>query len=128
MRPSRGALDDGLPHRARRRTWNREIKPMGQHPLPPDSLTIAEVLKSRGYQTGLIGKWGSGGPDSTGEPNLQGFDYFCGYLCQRHAHNSYPEFLFRNRDRFPLANVLPEPKREDGAGVSKQKYEYQATS
>ncbi|MCB1020236.1 MAG: arylsulfatase [Bryobacterales bacterium] len=122
--PSRGALMTGFHTGHAVVRGNREVKPMGQHPLPPESVTIAEVLRNKGYQTALIGKWGLGGPDSTGEPNLQGFDYFCGYLCQRHAHNSYPEFLFRNRDRFPLANVLPEPKREDGAGVSTQKYEY----
>jgi len=59
---------------------NRETKPMGQHPLPDESLTVAELLKRVGYATGLIGKWGLGGPDSTGEPNRQGFDYFYGYL------------------------------------------------
>jgi arylsulfatase A-like enzyme len=122
--PSRAALMTGFHTGHTVVRGNREIQPMGQHPLPPDTVTIAEVLKTRGYVTGLIGKWGLGGPDSTGEPNRQGFDYFCGYLCQRHAHNSYPEFLFRNEKRIYLANVLPEPKREDGAGVSIQKYEY----
>ncbi len=122
--PSRAALMTGfhIGHAVVR--GNKEVKPMGQHPLPPETLTIAEVLKSRGYATALIGKWGLGGPGSTGIPNRQGFDYFCGYLGQRHAHNSYPEFLFRNADRFPLANQLPEPKREDGAGVATQKYEH----
>ena len=122
--PSRAALMTGFHTGHTVVRGNREIKPMGQHPLPPETVTIAEVLKPEGYATALIGKWGLGGPSSTGEPNLQGFDYFAGYLGQRHAHNSYPEFLFRNQDRFPLANVLPEPKREDGAGVSKQKYEH----
>jgi arylsulfatase A-like enzyme len=122
--PSRAALMTGFHTGHTVVRGNREVKPMGQHPLPPETVTIAEILQGKGYRTGLIGKWGLGGPLSTGEPNVQGFDYFCGYLCQRHAHNSYPEFLFRNRDRFPLLNVLPEPKREDGAGVSKQQYEY----
>jgi arylsulfatase A-like enzyme len=122
--PSRAALMTGLHTGHAVVRGNREVKPMGQHPLPPESITIAEVLKEKGYATGLVGKWGLGGPVSTGEPNLQGFDYFCGYLCQRHAHNSYPELLFRNRDRFPLANKLSEPKREDGAGVSTQQYEH----
>ncbi|HKJ69792.1 MAG TPA: sulfatase-like hydrolase/transferase, partial [bacterium] len=72
---------------------NREVKPMGQWPLPPESRTVAELLKNAGYTTGLIGKWGLGGPESTGIPNKQGFDYFYGYLGQRHAHNYYPEFL-----------------------------------
>src|SRR4029453_4133611 len=52
-------------------------------------ITLAEVLKTAGYSTGLIGKWGLGLNDE-GHPNRQGFDYFYGYLSQVHAHNYYP--------------------------------------
>ncbi|MCP5118794.1 MAG: arylsulfatase, partial [bacterium] len=77
-----------------------------------------------GYRTGLIGKWGLGAPETSGEPNRQGFDYFFGYLCQRHAHNYYPEYLFRNTEHVPLNNVMPEPKRGDGAGVAISQVDY----
>ncbi|MBT5927423.1 MAG: arylsulfatase [Verrucomicrobia bacterium] len=97
---------------------NREIKPMGQWPLPDDTVTVAEVLKKAGYKTGLIGKWGLGGPGSSGHPNRQGFDYFFGYLCQRHAHNYYPEFLFRNETRVPLEGNKVDNDRLDGAGYA----------
>ena len=103
---------------------NRETKPMGQHPLPPDTLTVAKLLKRAGYATGLVGKWGLGGPDTTGEPNRQGFDYFYGYLCQRHAHNYYPEFLFRNRERVPLAGNRIAKPRPDGAGFAVERAQY----
>ncbi|MEA2063677.1 MAG: arylsulfatase [Gemmatimonadota bacterium] len=120
--PSRCCLMTGL-HTGH--AWirgNREAKPMGQEPLPEGTVTVAGLLKQAGYTTGLIGKWGLGGPGSEGTPNKQGFDYFFGYLCQRHAHNSYPEFLFRNDERVPLeGNRLPEPKRPDGAGVAEEK-------
>lgn len=122
--PSRSALMTGLHTGHGPVRGNREIEPMGQHPLAEEILTVAEVLKSAGYRTGLIGKWGLGGPGSSGEPNRQGFDYFFGYLCQRHAHNYYPEFLFRNTERVPLDNVLAEPKRDDGAGVALKRGEY----
>ncbi|HYW80367.1 MAG TPA: sulfatase-like hydrolase/transferase, partial [Thermoguttaceae bacterium] len=56
-------------------------------------------------------------------PNKQGFDYFFGYLCQRHAHNYYPEFLFRNDQRVPLKNKVAGD-RADGAGVATEKVEY----
>jgi len=36
---------------------------------------------------------------TTGEPNKQGFDLFYGYNDQRHAHNHYPRFLYRNRTK-----------------------------
>ena len=103
---------------------NREIQPMGQWPLPDETVTVAEVLQSKGYKTGLIGKWGLGGPDSSGHPNRQGFDYFFGYLCQRHAHNYYPEFLFRNQERVVLSGNRVENDRKDGAGYASDRATY----
>lgn len=122
--PSRSALMTGLHTGHTPIRGNKEIQPMGQHPLADEVVTVAEVLKAKGYRTGLIGKWGLGAPGSEGEPNRQGFDYFFGYLGQRHAHNYYPEFLFRNTERVPLNNELPEPKRADGAGEAVRKSEY----
>ncbi|MGB0371565.1 MAG: arylsulfatase [Opitutales bacterium] len=81
--------------------------PNGQTPIPADSETVAKLFKRAGYHTALIGKWGLGGylpgnVQSTGYPNKQGFDYFFGYLDQRHAHNYYTDHLFRNADKIPL--------------------------
>lgn len=103
---------------------NSEVKPMGQQPIPADSITIPKLLKEQGYRTGLVGKWGLGGPDSEGHPNKQGFDHFFGYLCQRHAHNYYPEFLFRNNERVKLEGNEVPSDREDGAGVASAKVTY----
>ena len=103
---------------------NKEVKPMGQMPLKPETVTVAEPLKEAGYATGLVGKWGLGGPGSTGVPNRQGFDYFFGYLCQRHAHNYYPEFLFRNTDRIPLPGNKVDNSRKDGAGMAVERGQY----
>ena len=74
----------------------------GQRPLPAGTTTMATLLKSAGYATGAIGKWGLGGPDDSGHPNSQGFDFFYGYICQRQAHNYYPTHLWRNRDKHIL--------------------------
>ena len=122
--PSRAALMTGMHtgHTAVR--GNYEVRPMGQFPLPSNTNTVAKIFKSAGYATALIGKWGLGGPGSTGHPNNQGFDYFFGYLCQRHAHNFYPEYLFRNDQQVILRNRMPEPKRGDGAGVAIEKVDY----
>ena len=53
-----------------------------------------------------IGKWGLGEPGTTGIPNRQGFDYWFGYLDQVHAHNYYPDYLWRNEEKVPLPNVV----------------------
>jgi arylsulfatase len=81
---------------------NKELQPTGQEPLPAQSVTIAQLLRQRGYATGAIGKWGLGPPGSVGDPNRHGFDLFFGYLCQRHAHNHCPSHLYRNGDRVEL--------------------------
>jgi arylsulfatase A len=66
----------------------------GQFPIPDDEVTLAEVLQDAGYVSGGFGKWGLGGPDSTGEPLRQGFDRWFGYNCQSVAHNFYPTYLW----------------------------------
>jgi arylsulfatase len=81
---------------------NSETKPDGQQPIAADTVTIARLLRAAGYVTGMIGKWGLGMHDSTGDPQKQGFDHFFGYYCQRHAHNHYPTFQWRNAKQVPL--------------------------
>ena len=110
--PSRTSLMTGLhmghsPVRA-----NREIKPEGQLPLPADTLTVAQLLKTEGYATACIGKWGMGMFDTTGSPLKKGFDHFFGYNCQRHAHSYFPTYLYRDDQRFELPG-------NDGVGIGK---------
>jgi arylsulfatase A len=81
-----------------------EGDPEGQWPLAAGTATLARQLQDAGYATGAVGKWGLGGPDTTGAPENQGFDFFCGYLCQRVAHNHYPTHLWRNGERLPLGD------------------------
>lgn len=45
--------------------------------LPQEALTIAELLKTQGYATALIGKWHLGHEEGF-QPIDQGFDYFLG--------------------------------------------------
>lgn len=76
--------------------------------LRTSDVTVAERLKAAGYATALCGKWGLGDAveRNTGLPNDQGFDFFYGYLNQVHAHNYYPEFLWRNKEKEQLRNVV----------------------
>lgn len=71
-------------------------------PFRSRDVTVAEVLKGAGYRTGVIGKWGLGEPNTTGIPNRKGFDYWFGYLNQAHAHNYYPDYLWRNEERINI--------------------------
>jgi arylsulfatase A-like enzyme len=80
--------------------------------LTPDDITPAKVLKEVGYTTGVIGKWGVGPAESTGIPNRQGFDQFFGYLTQLHAHTSYPDHLWHNRQEFYLTENFAYTKKQ----------------
>lgn len=119
--PSRCCLMTGL------HTGHALIRANGRVPLRPKDVTVAELLKKVGYTTGIIGKWGLGEPDTTGIPNKQGFDYWFGYLNQRHAHNYYPEYLWRNEEKYPLKNevnhVIGGRDRTPG-GVATKRVEY----
>jgi arylsulfatase A-like enzyme len=118
--PSRSALMTG------QHTGHTRIRGNARHPLLPEDVTVAEVLKATpgaGYKTALIGKWGLGEAGTTGVPNRQGFDYFFGYLNQRHAHNYYPTFLWRNEERIKLRNVVPD-EDDEGSGNSTNRVDY----
>lgn len=98
--PSRCCLMTGL------HTGHCRVRGNALVPLLPADRTVAEVLKEAGYQTGLCGKWGLGEPNTTGHPNKKGFDYFFGYLNQHHAHNYFPDYLWRNEEKVTLPNEV----------------------
>lgn len=68
----------------------------GPQTLGDNEPTLAKVLKEAGYKTAVIGKWGIGHPIPLDDPQRKGFDFSYGYLNMWHAHNCYPEFLYRN--------------------------------
>jgi len=92
---------------------NREVQPEGQLPIPGDSVTLPKLLEKESYATACVGKWGLGSPGSEGDPNKQGFDLFFGYNCQRHAHNYYPTYLWRNDKKITIEG-------NDGGPTGKQ--------
>jgi len=92
--------------------------------LRPGDVTVAKVLQQAGYATGLVGKWGLGEGGTAGEPGKQGFDYFFGFLNQAHAHNHYPDFLWRNTEKVPLPNVVTPVGMVPGVGYATKRVQY----
>lgn len=95
--------------------------------LRDEDVTVAEVLKAAGYTNGLIGKWGLGEVGQPGHPLLQGFDRFFGVLNQVHAHNYYPEFVWNDKEKLRLRNVVKRNERSYGGftgGAATKRIDY----
>lgn len=90
--PSRACLMTG------RHAGHQSVR--GNQPMPQllgdNEITLAKVLKEAGYTTAVIGKWGIGHPIPLDDPQKKGFDFSYGYLNMWHAHNCFPDFLYRN--------------------------------
>lgn len=122
--PSRCSLLTGM------HTGHTPIKSNEDVLLRPQDVTFASMLRDAGYATGCIGKWGIGHPPPPGDPRRNGFDYFFGFLSMWHAHNYYPEFLWRNEEKVPLRNVVAHPKKYykadqvDLVGIATKRVDY----
>jgi len=76
------------------------IGPGDKRGIPANEITIAEMLKSSGYATALVGKWHLG-DHGDALPNKQGFDKFFGMLYSHDYRMPYVKTdtiinLFRN--------------------------------
>lgn len=113
--PSRSVLMTGQ-HMGHTHVRGNAGGDMNRQSLRDQDFTVAEVFKKAKYSTALIGKWGLGEMAQEGHPLKQGFDYFYGYLNQVHAHNFYPEFLWRNLEKHQLANIVKPVSKSSRAG------------
>lgn len=68
-----------------------------------DNHTLATMLKTAGYATTVVGKWGlqgvkEVGPNWPGHPLKRGFDSFFGYMRHSDGHEHYPvEGVYRGK-------------------------------
>ena len=114
--PSRAGLLTGCyPRRIGNQTWvHRADSRSGIH---PDELTLAELLRERGYATACVGKWHLGFHQPF-LPRNQGFDHYFGLL-----HNLDPVEVvyFKDQGGVPLlrnGEVVQRPA--DPATLTKQ--------
>ena len=102
--PSRAALMTGsYPRRVDMARGSRFVVLLSgdEKGLNPDEITIAEVLKSAGYRTGMFGKWHLGDqPDFL--PTRQGFDEYFGIPYSHDIHPFHPDQDHYNFPPLPL--------------------------
>jgi arylsulfatase A-like enzyme len=121
--PSRSVLMTGQ-HLGHTTVRGNAGKNMDAQALRADDVTVARVLQQGGYATAWVGKWGLGEEKSTGEPRKHGFDYYFGFLNQTHAHNHYPNFLWRSGEKVALPNDLVAVGTVEGSGYSTKRIAY----
>ena len=97
--PARAALMTGK---------NASLLPDSEFSLASGDMTIAELLKSSGYNTCLIGEWNLGDERSVGAPWRQGFNEFAGYFDPADAQNSYAGYIWKYDETFNLAENRSE--------------------
>ncbi len=127
--PSRCVLMTGKHTGHCRVRGNAPLSQRSKQTLTRDDVTVAALLKQAGYATALVGKWGLGMDDMPGHPLLQGFDFCFGYLDQVHAHNYFPDYVWRNREKVMLPNeVHPIPVGANGdwgtGGIASKRIAY----
>ncbi|MEO0574152.1 MAG: sulfatase-like hydrolase/transferase [Pseudomonadota bacterium] len=100
--PSRaGVLTGRAPYRTGIKSWIPQDSGIF---LRDEEITLAELLKGRGYATALIGKWHLNsdlGSDSEPQPTDQGFDYFYGHNAFQIPTNKNPTNIYRGKQRLP---------------------------
>lgn len=79
--------------------------PFEEQGLPPEEVTIAEVLKARGYHTVHIGKWHLGNAPRF-HPNNQGFDESLNMDGMLHLPEDDPEVVNAHVDFDPIDRFL----------------------
>lgn len=109
--PSRCVLMTGL------HTGHCRVRGNDPWSIPDSDVTVPNLLKSAGYHTACIGKFGLGKPLPLNDPQRKGFDEFFGYVGTSHAHNFYTKALIRNGQLAPLPNTVIE-----GSGRNAQDY------
>jgi arylsulfatase A-like enzyme len=95
--PARVGFGDNLAHVNGRYSPSQVVHPNSPFGLNPDEDTLPEVLKTAGYQTGMVGKWHLGDAEKF-NPVHHGFDFFFG---MPYSNDMKPYYFLQGTKRLP---------------------------
>jgi arylsulfatase A-like enzyme len=97
-----------------------DVPPMDQQGLPPTEVTIAELMRSKGYRTLGLGKWHLGEAPEM-RPTARGFDEYLGFLQGGAMYLPKDDPTVENSvqdfdpiDKFLWANLSFNVRKDDG--------------
>lgn len=96
----------------------------GRENMKLDEITMADVLKSLGYQTGIFGKWHNGAHYPY-HPLGRGFDTFVGFTTG-HWGNYFNTTIEKNGQPFETNGYLPDILTREAAGFIDAAHKQQA--
>jgi arylsulfatase A-like enzyme len=113
--PSRAGLLTGRYQTRFGHEFNPHVGPEEKLGLPLDQVTLAQLLRSAGYATGLVGKWHLGFSREH-HPQARGFDDFFGFLMGGHnyAWRKDAEPKFASAMALNVIQRGREPQKLDG--------------
>jgi arylsulfatase A-like enzyme len=129
--PSRAGLLTGRYQTRFGHEFNPHVGPEGKLGLPLDQRTLADLLRSAGYATGLVGKWHLGFSKDH-HPQSRGFDDFFGFLVGGHNYalrkEAEPKFassmsqnlIYRGREPAKVAGFATEVFTDEAIGFMKR--------
>lgn len=85
----------------------KDVPPMEAQGLPPNEITLAELLRAQGYRTLGLGKWHLGETETL-RPEAQGFDEWLGFYAggSLFAHADDPRIVNSKQDFDPIDKFL----------------------
>ncbi len=105
-----------------------EVPPLADLGVPPSEITLAELLRERGYHTMGLGKWHLGEAKRF-QPTAQGFDEYLGFLtgASLFLETDDPEVVnskqdFDPIDRFLWANLAYAVRKDEGPRFAPDAY------
>lgn len=81
--------------------------------VPKSQSMVSEMLKAKGYKTGMVGKWHLG-MDKSLQPNSRGYDFYYGFLNGSHDYTAWTNKFAKSKSKWPVfRNYEMEPPAEN---------------